>query len=222
MTTKSIWKFPLAYGGIKVSMPIDSQILCVQAQHNDPQLWALVDPLQPGVDRYFEIYGTGHEIFYDMGTERKYIGTFQVDNGKLVFHVFENTGIYPLLNYIIMDNKISALPWKVYHPTDAYWPGIDSKDGGGDAVVAFGEKEEECGIRGDTREHAIANASAIVSAVNFTYGAGINPEAVADLLKACKEGLEWLNYAGQTGGQVNYDAMQLLRSAIEKSKLPTP
>ena len=26
-------------------------------------------------DRYFEVFGTGHSIYYDMGIDRKYINT---------------------------------------------------------------------------------------------------------------------------------------------------
>ena len=70
-------------------MPKGAEILTVQSQHDVPQLWALVDPTQPTEERCIEIFGTGHPIRYDMGVERKYIGTFQVDGGQYVFHAFE-------------------------------------------------------------------------------------------------------------------------------------
>lgn len=34
-----------------------------------------------------EIFGTGHP--FDAATQRKYIGTYQLFEGDLVFHVFE-------------------------------------------------------------------------------------------------------------------------------------
>ena len=39
-------------------------------------------------DRYFEVFGTGHSIYYDMGIDRKYINTCQ-DSLGLVWHIFE-------------------------------------------------------------------------------------------------------------------------------------
>jgi len=41
------------------------------------------------VPRTFAIYGTGHKHEHVEGT---YIGTFQLDGGSLVFHVFEECG----------------------------------------------------------------------------------------------------------------------------------
>lgn len=39
--------------------------------------------------RIFEIFGTGHTIYCDMGVDRRYIGTFQIENGQFIGHVFE-------------------------------------------------------------------------------------------------------------------------------------
>ena len=44
-------------------------------------------------ERLFELFGTGQEIKYDMGIDRKYIGTYQYQKGEFVGHVFEYTGI---------------------------------------------------------------------------------------------------------------------------------
>jgi hypothetical protein len=40
-------------------------------------------------ERMFEIFGTGSPIQYDIGTDRKYIGTYQLYGGDLVYHLFE-------------------------------------------------------------------------------------------------------------------------------------
>lgn len=87
---KQIWKFQLS-PSIKqtIEMPIGAEILSVQGQADQGCIWALVDPDAEKEERIFEVYGTGHDINYDMGVDRKHIGTFQVMGGTLIFHVFE-------------------------------------------------------------------------------------------------------------------------------------
>lgn len=85
---KQIWKFILEPNQSSITMPDGSEILTVQMQDDKPCIWALVNPLNTPTVRYFEVYGTGHSIHYDMGIERKYINTFQPGKG-LVFHLFE-------------------------------------------------------------------------------------------------------------------------------------
>jgi len=68
-------------------MPADAVILCVQAQHGKGQLWARVIPGNPLMPRVFETYGTGQEI---RGDTCCYVGTYQMADGNLVFHVFES------------------------------------------------------------------------------------------------------------------------------------
>jgi hypothetical protein len=82
---KTIWKWTLKPQTV-IDMPDGAQVLTVQMQHGEPQLWALVDPVAPTVKRVFNIYGTGHSMGDRTGS---YIGTFQMDGGSLVFHVFE-------------------------------------------------------------------------------------------------------------------------------------
>lgn len=69
-----------------VYMPEGAQVLTVQVQKDDPQLWALVDPDAPLRTRMFHTYGTGHQIEAD---NLSYVGTYQIDSGTLVLHVFE-------------------------------------------------------------------------------------------------------------------------------------
>jgi hypothetical protein len=80
-----IWKWTLT-PDCKIEMPKGAKILTVQVQHNEPQLWAMVCTKMERETRHFKIFGTGHNIdtFPD-----KYIGTFQIHDGTLVFHVFE-------------------------------------------------------------------------------------------------------------------------------------
>jgi ACT domain-containing protein len=70
-----------------VSMPKHAKILTVQMQREDICIWALVDKEEERTEeRRIKIVGTGHEIHTDIGT---YIGTIQMDNGSLVWHVFD-------------------------------------------------------------------------------------------------------------------------------------
>lgn len=87
---QTIWKYTITPDDIiKISMPKDAEILSVQNQNGQIQMWALVYPDNDLETRYFEVYGTGHDIHVDMGIVRKFIGTFQINMGSLVFHLFE-------------------------------------------------------------------------------------------------------------------------------------
>jgi hypothetical protein len=67
-------------------IPKHAEILSVATQHNEAQMWVLVDPKNDCEARRFRCYGTGHAI-----SERniEYLGTFQIDGGTLIFHAFE-------------------------------------------------------------------------------------------------------------------------------------
>lgn len=90
-----IYKYAIpAEDSFKILMPKDAKILSVQTQDGMPHFWAEVNPEAEQEERNFEMFGTGHEISYDMGVERKYIGTFQVTGKRvggafLVFHLYE-------------------------------------------------------------------------------------------------------------------------------------
>lgn len=71
---------------IVVMMPKGAKVLCIQEQYSVPNVWAMVDPSASLEARRFVIYGTGHEMRADRHT---YVGTFQMYQGALVFHVFE-------------------------------------------------------------------------------------------------------------------------------------
>lgn len=82
-----IWKWTLEVTDAQsLKVPQDAQLLDVQVQGEMPQLWALCDESKPKVDRHIAIYGTGKPIPNQPG---KYIATFQMRGGALVFHVFE-------------------------------------------------------------------------------------------------------------------------------------
>lgn len=88
MTT--IWKFSIPVKDrIKLDMPKGAKILTVQTQYPDASLWAIVDSEVQTEQRYFELYGTGHDMHEPRAGVRQYIGTFQMREGGLVFHLFE-------------------------------------------------------------------------------------------------------------------------------------
>lgn len=84
--TKKIYKYPLEVEDIQsIKMPEGAQVLCVQVQNNIPCVWAVVDVEAPLEERVFYTHGTGHRILDHNAT---YLGTYQLYNGGLVFHVF--------------------------------------------------------------------------------------------------------------------------------------
>ena len=85
---KAIWKFPLQLVDIQdVVMPKGAEILTVQVQKDDLCMWAAVDPREDTIANTIFIHGTGHQI--EDFEKKKYISTFQIAEGDLIFHVFE-------------------------------------------------------------------------------------------------------------------------------------
>ena len=91
---KIIWKYSTLQNGsfkdyFSLYMPKGAEILTVQIdqKNNQPTVWAMVDPEAEQETRTFELFGTGHTI--PTGVERKYIGTYQYQNGEFVGHLFE-------------------------------------------------------------------------------------------------------------------------------------
>lgn len=86
---KTIWKYPLTVvDEVEVEMPMSAEILALQMQHGVPCLWALVAQNNPPVKRRFKLYGTGHDVDSRF-TKEHHVGTYQMHNGALVFHLFE-------------------------------------------------------------------------------------------------------------------------------------
>ena len=82
-----IWKWTLTISDRQtLHLPKDAKILSVQPQNDCPQLWALCDEYAENTPRTFAMYGTGHIVPGEHGT---FIGTFQLRDGHLVFHLFE-------------------------------------------------------------------------------------------------------------------------------------
>jgi hypothetical protein len=83
---KTIWKFTLAaVDEQEVMMPLGAEVLAVQEQHGTAQAWAIVDPEQKALRPvHFSLRGTGNPL----RVVGRYVGTFQLKGGSLVFHAF--------------------------------------------------------------------------------------------------------------------------------------
>ena len=87
---KTVYKYPIAIEDfITLELPKRAVVLCVQMQQGQPNIWALVDPEQPTETRTFLMVGTGHPIMEESYFRMVYVGTFQLHEGELVFHLFE-------------------------------------------------------------------------------------------------------------------------------------
>lgn len=84
----TIWKFELETTDIqRIEMPVGAEILCIQTQFEKPCIWALIVQKDLVQKRTFEIFGTGHPI--PENAKRKYVGSYQLSGGNMVFHCFE-------------------------------------------------------------------------------------------------------------------------------------
>lgn len=85
---KVIWKYrvPLE-DSFSIEMPEGAKTLCVQVQRSEPHIWVEIPTDTKGyIRKIFYLIGTGHRL--DM-TNLRYIGTFQLPYGNLVFHLYE-------------------------------------------------------------------------------------------------------------------------------------
>ena len=72
-----------------MSLPQNAEILKIDLQFDILHMWALVDPTKPSGVRHFRFVGTGHPIEEE---NIRFIDTFQLHDGNLVFHIFEIIG----------------------------------------------------------------------------------------------------------------------------------
>lgn len=92
--TFAIWKFPFlppeSGNAIAIAMPKHARLLHVapQGAEGQPCIWALVDTAAELESRTFNIYATGQVLPFHCGRHR---GTFLLEDGNLVFHLFETT-----------------------------------------------------------------------------------------------------------------------------------
>lgn len=69
-------------------MPANAKILHVDVQNEVPCIWAEIDTIETQkVERRFHIFGTGHKMPAKVALD--HLGTFLIDHGRFVFHVYE-------------------------------------------------------------------------------------------------------------------------------------
>ena len=89
-TNNTIWKFGFSPSNeISITMPKGAEILTLQTVGNNPFIWAFVNSEAENEKRHFKMYGTGHIIQIKENTMERYIGTYQLYEGTLVFHLWE-------------------------------------------------------------------------------------------------------------------------------------
>lgn len=81
---KTIYKFTLRISDEQIlEIPNDGEILSVQMQNGEPQIWVMVESDDYITQRHFRIFGTGHEVSGNL----KFIGTVHIET--FVWHLFE-------------------------------------------------------------------------------------------------------------------------------------
>lgn len=86
---KTIYKYECRiHDTLTISMPKGAMVLSVQVQRGMPCIWALVDTEEPQTTHKFHWLGTGEESSIPL-EKCWYLGTVQLAEGSLVFHLFE-------------------------------------------------------------------------------------------------------------------------------------
>lgn len=87
---RSIWKYQITTKDEQtIAMPGGAELLTIQMQFDNLCVWALVDPDKPTKERTIRIFGTGHPIDADELRVMRYLGTYQLNGGALVFHAYD-------------------------------------------------------------------------------------------------------------------------------------
>lgn len=85
---KTIWKVEIKpWDRVSVELPEGADILTVQLQNGLPHIWALVDDQKEIKMVEIYVFGTG-QLVPNHVTLEDYIGTYQMNDGKLVYHLF--------------------------------------------------------------------------------------------------------------------------------------
>ena len=83
---KTIWKQALEFPKTEFEIPGFINVVAMQTQRGAPTVWIECDPSQALKTITLTIFGTGHKI----PDEQIYVGTFQMADGDLVWHLYRN------------------------------------------------------------------------------------------------------------------------------------
>lgn len=86
---KQVFKYELRPNTPHLRLPKGAVVLSTGCQREGIFIWAEVDANRPTETRFFEVFGTGHEIRETAGMHRKFVGTALMNEGQYVWHVFE-------------------------------------------------------------------------------------------------------------------------------------
>lgn len=93
---KTIYEYPIYVSDLyTLELPEGAEILNVQLIEGHPCICAMVETEPATTNKephLIETFKTGSPIYNADTIQRKYIGTYQLQDGDLVFHVFERTG----------------------------------------------------------------------------------------------------------------------------------
>ena len=85
-----VYKYRIeAISTFTVSMPASAKVLSAQIKHGTPYMWALTREEDRPVNRVFHLVGTGHPLPDNKIHDWQYISTFQMENGNIIAHLFE-------------------------------------------------------------------------------------------------------------------------------------
>lgn len=83
----TIYKYPLQVTSEQtIDLPIGAKLLTVQTQNSTPCLWAMIRTSDYTKKIKVFTFGAGHPIPFEF--QGDYLGTYQLEDGRLVFHVF--------------------------------------------------------------------------------------------------------------------------------------
>lgn len=87
----TVYKYQIpSSANFSLELPRGAEILHVAMQHDSPCFWARVDPARPTELRTFMLVGTGHPINPVAGFKAVHHGSFFMQGGVFVFHLFEH------------------------------------------------------------------------------------------------------------------------------------
>lgn len=85
---KTIYKYGLDITDKqRIELPVGAELLSVQNQRGEINLWALVDSEAELEENLIECFGTGHPINID--APRQHLGTIQIQDGLQIYHFFK-------------------------------------------------------------------------------------------------------------------------------------
>jgi hypothetical protein len=81
---RTIYKYQIPVEDtFSLDLPANSKVLTAQTQRQVPCIWVEIDSQAPKHPREFRLVGTGHPM--------RYIGSFQMLQETLIFHLYEVT-----------------------------------------------------------------------------------------------------------------------------------